>query len=92
MFRQVLSEDIADFFTALGYKYGWDTCGGKAYHEITTQDNEIVMQFDEGIPLTAIVEDLFCLKEGREPSSPYDYVMNAALGCPKFQALLEKLN
>jgi len=57
--------DVAQFFRGLGFKYSWDFCAkdNLKWHEIRDADGELLAQFEMGIPVKTIVEDLIDIRE-----------------------------
>lgn len=67
-----LKSDIEQYFEDLGYHVGWDYSRklGESWWEITEpSSNKMIAQIDKDVPITAIVEDLLCLREGKDTTS-----------------------
>jgi len=87
--------DVAQFFRGLGFKYSWDFCAKDdlKWHEIRDADGELLAQFEIGIPVKQIVEDLvaeedvlqtyFVGAHSDDLMSLAEYVRKALKACPE---------
>lgn len=52
--------DVAKFFTQLGFRYTWNFAisDGLHWHEISDQNGRLLLQIEMGIPIERIVEEL----------------------------------
>jgi hypothetical protein len=85
--------DVTEFFEKLGYKVTWDFNNSGRWWEIQTTNHVTFVQIDMGIPLSAILQDFCCFREGSiRGTSGYDYQVNVRPGHEEeFKELLEKV-
>lgn len=71
---QEKTSDVSKFFKKLGYEVTWDFNDSGRWWEILTKNNIEFLQIDMGIPLSAIIQDFRCFREGKsEGNSDYNY-------------------
>ena len=92
MHNEVLQEkenDVTEFFEKLGYEVTWDYNTSGRWWEIKKNSIPFV-QIDMDIPLSAILQDFKCFREGKDGCSDYNYQVNISPGHQKeFEELLK---
>lgn len=72
-----INDDVAKYFRKLGYTVTWDYGKGEQWYEILKGD-ELVCQFDFGVPLVDLYMDLPLFLCGKNGISKSDYTLNCA--------------
>jgi hypothetical protein len=72
--KKRVDDGVESFFHKLGYRVTWDCSRREAssWWEIMDDDG-VIVQIDQGVPLTDIAEDLKCMYEGKPGTSKSDY-------------------
>ena len=70
-------KDVKEFFAANGFACGWDFNAkrGEYWNEFYLS-GKLICQIDQDVPLAALIEDLKCWKDGKQPTSNHNYKFN----------------
>lgn len=69
--------EVIKFFEANGFTHNWDFSRRIAeYWNEFYLNGRLICQIDQNVPLTALIEDLKCWKDGKQPTSNHNYKFN----------------
>lgn len=70
-------KDVIDFFETNGFAHSWDCSRRTAeYWNEFYLSGKLICQIDQDVPLAALIEDLKCWKDGKQPTSNRNYKFN----------------
>ncbi len=70
-------KDVKEFFAANGFTHTWDFSRRTAeYWNEFYLNGKLICQIDLNVPLAALIEDLKCWKDGKQPTSNHNYKFN----------------